>query len=189
MNAEEYNIREILNTNIYIVEDVFNEKECEDLIKFIEGHNKKRDKYLIDGYVFYLSKENKKDEEIDYIIYKKIRKILGFMKKKNPYLSVTGDVQYHFRKMIGETELHVDEVRSSNIDYLLNKTRCMAIVFNLNDNYTGGEFNFPHQSISVKLKRGEVLLFPPFWTHPHKVSSVSSPRYTITTWATEDITM
>jgi len=189
MDVQEYNIKEILNTNIYIVEDVFNKEECESLIKFIEGHNKKRDKYLIDGYVFYLSDEKEEDREVDYMIYTKIRKILGSMKKKNPYLSVTGDIQYHLRKMIGETELHVDEVRSSNIDYLLNKTRCMAMIINLNDDYTGGEFIFPHQSISLKLKRGEVLLFPPFWTHPHKVNSVSSPRYTITTWATEDITI
>ena len=127
MDVQEYNIKEILNTNIYIVEDVFNKKECEELIKFIEQHDKKRDQYLIDGYVFYLSQENEKDEEIDNIIYKKIRKILGFMKKKNPYLSVTGDIQYHFRKMIGETELHVDEVRSSSFDYLLNKTRCIRV--------------------------------------------------------------
>ena len=188
MSDLEYDIKEVLNTSIYIVDNVCNKEECEELVHFIENHKKTRDQYLIDGYVFYLSEENEEDMKYDYMIYKKIRKILGSIGKKVPYLSATGDIQYHFRKMVGETDLHVDEVRSSSIDYLLNKTRCMAIIFNLNDDYSGGEFTFPHQSVSLKLKRGQVLLFPPFWTHPHKVNSVSSPRYTITTWATEDIT-
>jgi hypothetical protein len=187
MSSFEYNIKEMLNTNIYIVDDVFNDTECNELINFIENHKKEREIKIVNCYSFYLSQKNEEDKKIDFMVYEKIRKILSSVAKINPYLSVTGDVQYHFRKIIGETELHVDEVRSSNADYLLNKTRCMAIIFNLNDDYNGGEFIFPHQSIKIKLKKGQVLLFPPFWTHPHKVNTVSSPRYTITTWGTEDI--
>jgi hypothetical protein len=67
--------------------------------------------------------------------------------------------------------------------------RFMSIIFALNDNHDGGIFRFPNHDISIKLKRGSVLLFPPFWTHPHEVSTVynNTHRYTINTWALQKI--
>jgi predicted 2-oxoglutarate/Fe(II)-dependent dioxygenase YbiX len=54
----------------------------------------------------------------------------------------------------------------------------------LNDDYEGGQFIFPYYDITVKLKKGSVLIFPPFWTHEHSTNELENNtfRYTITTW-------
>ena len=42
------------------------------------------------------------------------------------------------------------------------------LVFFLYLNETeGGETVFPNYDLNVKPKAGRVLMFPPFWTHPH----------------------
>jgi NADPH2:quinone reductase len=40
---------------------------------------------------------------------------------------------------------------------------------------------------TFKVKKGEAVLFPPYWTHPHSVSRVGEgqARYTINTWILE----
>jgi len=90
------------------------------------------------------------------------------------------------RKIFGKTNLHVDNPR-----YLTDKEniRCLSVIIALNDNFEGGVFNFPYHKFSKKLKKGSVICFPPYWTHPHEVSSVENNkfRYTITTWMMEKI--
>jgi hypothetical protein len=65
--------------------------------------------------------------------------------------------------------------------------RCLSIIVVLNDDYDGGIFNFPNQGLKFKVKKGEAVLFPPYWTHPHYVTSVGEgqARYTINTWILE----
>ena len=46
--------------------------------------------------------------------------------------------------------------------------------------------------VNVKLKAGSLILFPPYWTHPHGVSEINEIengrkyRYTINCWALDD---
>ena len=49
---------------------------------------------------------------------------------------------------------------------------------------TKGVFEFSRQKISLSLKKGQLIAFPPYWTHPHKVTEPlnSSYRYNINTW-------
>ena len=60
----------------------------------------------------------------------------------------------------------------------------MSVIIALNDDYDGGEFYFPIQDYKIKLKKGDIILFPPYWTHPHKVYSPLNRtyRYTINSW-------
>jgi hypothetical protein len=44
--------------------------------------------------------------------------------------------------------------------------RFLSFLFYLNDDFTGGETDFAG-GITVKPKRGSVLIFPPTWQYPH----------------------
>lgn len=47
----------------------------------------------------------------------------------------------------------------------------------------GGETEFPLQDIRVRPEEGKLVLFPPFWTHPHRAVTVESGvKYIATTW-------
>ena len=45
--------------------------------------------------------------------------------------------------------------------------RQLSTVLYLNDDYTGGEIQFPRQKKTLKPKAGDVVLFPSHFTHPH----------------------
>lgn len=47
----------------------------------------------------------------------------------------------------------------------------------------GGETEFPLQEIKVRPEEGKLVLFPPFWTHPHRAVTVENGvKYIATTW-------
>uniref|UniRef100_A0A6C0HCY5 Prolyl 4-hydroxylase alpha subunit Fe(2+) 2OG dioxygenase domain-containing protein n=1 Tax=viral metagenome TaxID=1070528 RepID=A0A6C0HCY5_9ZZZZ len=106
---------------------------------------------------------------------------------------------FAYRKIYGRTRLHVDgisEVFDSNIHFLKNNhlndyrmIRNASIIFTLNDDYQGGQFNFPLQEVSVRLNKGSVIVFPPYWTHPHEVSGLENNtfRYTVNTWSAQHV--
>jgi hypothetical protein len=106
---------------------------------------------------------------------------------------------YILRRIYGPTRLHSDgitEIYNSNVNFIKGKRvdqyrmiRNASVVFALNDNYEGGIFEFPYQNISVKLDRGSVIIFPPFWTHPHKTTELlnGTVRYTINTWTCQQV--
>jgi hypothetical protein len=55
-----------------------------------------------------------------------------------------------------------------------------TIVGCLNDEFEGGELEFPRQEISVLLKKGDIVIFPGGLTHPHFVNKVTKgERYVI----------
>ena len=63
----------------------------------------------------------------------------------------------------------------------------MSVIIALNDDYEGGELVFPNQDVVVKLKKGQAVAFPPYWTHPHYTNEPLNGtfRYTVNTWLTE----
>lgn len=100
------------------------------------------------------------------------------------------------RKIYGETRLHVDgcDIHRSNITFIdevipnYEMIRNSSIIFGLNDDYDDGIFSFPYHNINIKLKKGSVIIFPPYWTHPHNVSNLNDTfRYTISTWSFQNL--
>jgi hypothetical protein len=82
-----------------------------------------------------------------------------------------------FRKIYGATKVHRD-------GYDERHDRNLSIILSLNDDYEGGELVFPLQNYKIKLKKGQLIAFPPFWTHPHYTNDLQNGtfRYTINTW-------
>jgi hypothetical protein len=190
---DNYEVLEYKGTNIYVIENILDDLTCEEFISFIEkldlnDTSEEPDKLLKCKYLNLLN-NNPTHSIIDFKIYSIFNKIFEIMTKCNPYINITGDTYYILRKIYGETQLHTDEVRAIHTNYFFNQIRCLAAVIALNDNFEGGVFKFPHQNIEHKMKKGSVILFPPFWTHPHQITTVGENqyRYTITTWGTENI--
>lgn len=44
----------------------------------------------------------------------------------------------------------------------------------INDNYEGGDLVFPKQNVNINLKKGDLVLFPGSYTHPHGVTKLIS---------------
>jgi len=122
-----------------------------------------------------------------------ILKIKNIMSNVNKHIIFDHHTGFILRKIYGETRIHIDNISEiyENVNFIKeNKKgdykmiRNSSMVFTLNDDYEGGMFNFPYYDITVKLKKGSVIIFPPFWTHEHQVYKVENNtyRYTLSTW-------
>lgn len=81
------------------------------------------------------------------------------------------------RKIDGPTRQHADGPESDG------GIRLLTGVIAFNSDYKEGKFYFPKQNIELKLEAGDILLFPPYWTHPHYTDNpVENVRYTSTFW-------
>jgi hypothetical protein len=61
--------------------------------------------------------------------------------------------------------------------------RRISTVYYLNDNYTGGEINFPRFNITFKPKANQMLIFPSTYVYNHSVSPVvDGIRYAVVSW-------
>lgn len=66
--------------------------------------------------------------------------------------------------------------------------RLLACLLYLNDVAEGGFTEFPFQRIRVQPKAGSMVLFPPYWTHPHRgASPVSNVKYKISSYLLVDV--
>jgi len=124
-------------------------------------------------------------KELDEIIFKSIGKILTKLRESTSFTG-TQDTGYTLRKIYGGTILHTDGVHSRSSGFK-NFVRCLSIIIVLNDDYDGGVFCFPNQGLKFRVQKGQAVMFPPYWTHPHSVTSVGEgqARYTINTWILE----
>ena len=125
--------------------------------------------------------------------------IKTIMKEVNPLITFDYNSGYILRKIYGSTRLHIDnisELYDSNINFIKNNkkgdyrmVRSASIIFGLNDDYDGGMYNFPYYDVTLKLKKGSVIIFPPYWTHEHQVFAVENNtfRYTLSTWSCMNI--
>lgn len=70
---------------------------------------------------------------------------------------------------------HIDDHR----DY----HRRISTVYYLNDDYLGGEINFPRFNITFKPKANQMIIFPSTYVYNHSVSEVlHGTRYAVVSW-------
>lgn len=61
--------------------------------------------------------------------------------------------------------------------------RRISTVYYLNNNYTGGEINFPRFNINFKPKANQMIIFPSTYVYNHSVSPViDGERYAVVSW-------
>jgi len=180
--------------------DILSSEYCDEIISIIDeviGNKKNRiEKWELNQNVncLYFDSDcnellkEEKIKKLDNDIFKIISKVIYILNKDFGIIS-TGDSGYCFRKIYGATRLHKDGVIINPVNNRLSvkKVRNMSVIIALNDDYEGGEFYFPKQDYRVKLKKGDIICFPPYYTHPHMVEAPLNRtyRYTINTWLYE----
>lgn len=186
-------------SNIFTVADVFTLAQCDEIVNYIQ----KNSALLVDHDVGYNIANNVEcslfslndiitqnisgAKELDKFIFDKVGAVLTAFLTIRPHFKGNQDDGYKLRRIHGGTKRHVDGVHSKTGGFT-KFVRALSFIAVLNDDYDGGIFNFPAQNLKFKVKKGEVVMFPPYWTHPHSVSSVGEgqARYTINTWILED---
>ena len=75
----------------------------------------------------------------------------------------------------GHLSMHVDDGPGT-------PCRVSMLVY-LNDNYEGGELDFPRFNVKYKPKENDMILFPSTYTYNHSVTPITSGvRYCIISW-------
>jgi hypothetical protein len=100
--------------------------------------------------------------------YREMFKIEQEIKNDEPYglLRYSGGEQYGF---------HYDGGTDSK--------RSISVLIYLNDNYEGGEIEFPNFNLKIKPKAGTLILFPSNYAYGHIAHPVTSgTKYVIVTW-------
>lgn len=61
--------------------------------------------------------------------------------------------------------------------------RRVSSIYYINDDYSGGEINFPRFNISLKPKSNQLIVFPSTYVYNHSVSPViEGTRYSVVSW-------
>jgi hypothetical protein len=218
----DYKVIEYDKCNIYIIENLLEEKFCNKIIElidttpftktviepfnnvecFVASTNEIYDydfsKFINEEYISLLNDNMNISNSLNYNINEKVKLISKIMENVNCNICFEYNTGYQLRKIYGRTKPHVDgliNILNSNVTFIdksleiehYKMVRNSSIIFSLNDDYDGGVYHFPYHDIQFKMKKGSVIIFPPYWTHPHEVSSVENNtyRYTINTWTLE----
>lgn len=171
--------------SIYIVDDInFKSEQCDNYVNFI-------DKYNENGIIILTDKSDDFTiERIQWVtriiieIQDKVRSIADVV-RSNLGLTIHGDPGYVFQRIEGNGSLCIDGVKPSalkEIDH--DKIRCLTVIAALNDFDSKTDLYFPKQDVSIKLKKGEFVVFPPYWTHPYKIRTDDPQKmtYILKTW-------
>lgn len=175
------------NNGIYIINNVVSEKLANDLILLLDSTLKKKKEYWCKNQNVNCDFINLQDnKEYDLKLISSIRKIIEYNYEHYNLLS-KGDSGYCLRKIYGPTRLHSDGLLvDSPKSFSMQKIRNLSVIIALNDDYQDGIFHFPNQNFKIKITKFSAICFPPYWTHPHWVSSPKNGyRYTINTWLYE----
>lgn len=72
---------------------------------------------------------------------------------------------------------------TNHIDDHTKYPRRISLVYYFNDNYKGGEINFPRFNVSFKPKANQLIMFPSSYVYNHSVSEVTDgTRYAVVSW-------
>ena len=169
-----------LANGIFYFESLIPDDICNSLIRdtaeqdWISGGKKFG---LRDIYDYESEHENKisKIEEFQLINLKALNKVLDIYRAldaddkipeiiDNSFAFVCRFVRY---RTGGSFSLHFDSIA---------RKQSITVVSYLNDNYEGGELDYPRHGISVKPKKGSTLIHPASFAYPHSVNKVTEGR-------------
>ncbi len=187
------NIKEVGTSNIYVIDNAFDDELCDKLMKYIDSTKLKKLSFSDTNNVECYSVVTIEENETHAFVIEKIKELFKSVSEKNDKIKIKGQTLFELRKVYGETRIHQDGVFNGDIIETENNgkvktVRSLTIVVSLNDDFEGGIYNFPNQNITIKPKKGTAILFPPYYTHPHAVSAIETGkfRYICSSWALDD---
>lgn len=174
--------------NIYIIRDLIDDTFCENMRNIIDEQSK----YTMDTYspgsnvicnavsLLNLSTDDILiKQNISLFLTGYVRAIVSIINHIDSRIFsnfIPTISQVELRRIYGATREHIDGIDT-------NSPRILTCIILLNDDYDDGIFSFPTLNVTFKPKKGDIILFPPYWTHPHCVSTPTNGfRYTINFW-------
>ena len=164
--------------------------ECKKLIYLFELYQDQHTKRDIGGYVKFTEINMNMSEKWDSItkhllgvcgeylsLYRKEFKIQDIQFPKKFGLEEIR-IKRYYPNDYDEFNIHVD------VDTIEGSKRMISYLFYLNDVEEGGETIFGiNGEWRIQPKAGNLLMFPPLWTHPHQGKKpISGPKYIMTTY-------
>jgi predicted 2-oxoglutarate/Fe(II)-dependent dioxygenase YbiX len=185
--------------HIFVFDDVISDELC-NIIKNIinqSTYTKKEDysNSNVKGEVMFLCDFQNKSiaKTVENKVYDVVSNLVSKMRNcSGGRIIISSGCDYQIRKITGATKYHQDGILVHNSlrnekFIKVSDIRSMSLIIALNDDYDGGELCFPDQDFKIKLKKGQAIAFPPYWTHPHYTTDLmnGTVRYTINTWLCE----
>ena len=91
--------------------------------------------------------------------------------------------QVQFREGFNLLRYQTGQEYNAHYDGGTNTGRVISPILYLNDNYEGGELEFPNQKITIKPDAGDYLIFPANFAFTHIAHPVKTgTKYAIVTW-------
>ena len=102
-------------------------------------------------------------------------------KTQGPWLSKFSPIRFNKYEVGNTMREHYDHIHSI-FDGKMKGVPIVSIVANLNEGYEGSEFMM--RGKEIKLKTGDILLFPSNFMYPHEVKETKKgTRYSFVSWA------
>jgi hypothetical protein len=156
--------------NIQITEDVLSKEEHKKLLDYVVTINGWHKQPW--GVEFFNSEKGMSDEIADLL--DKIFRI-AFQKCTDQYNAKL--------RTFEKREVHLVRFQT---DFYMNKhidtTGDFAVIYYINDDYEGGEINFPWHNLKIKPKANSFITFPSNKEYLHEVLKNTGDRYSSTLW-------
>lgn len=92
-------------------------------------------------------------------------------------------VDMNWHDTYGILKYGVGQQFTNHVDDHPDYHRRISTVYYMNDDYEGGEINFPRFGVTHKPKANEMLVFPSTFVYNHSVSPVTAgTRYAVVSW-------
>lgn len=176
---------EILDDQIYLVRDVLTSDECHQIIDELEGYTSEQwsERYITGMREYSLRQYGRPMEELleegvftldQAWLDKSIHLKSDIPQQLNQKISqlLTSHEDLVFRGAGGAQRQYEGSELKLHTDGDSEPAVVFAVIFYLNDDYTGGELYFPTRSLEVRPPAGSVVFFPTTAEYKHGVHSV-----------------
>jgi hypothetical protein len=176
------------DNQIFVYDNIISDQNCDIIVKYINDQKliEEKENWLETNVkAEMVSHKQKLSSNLIDFVADTISEVSNDMMLKYGIV-IHGYEYFTLRKIYGPTVYHEDG--NFGLNYKMGGSRVLAIIIALNGDYDGGELVFPCQNFTIKLKKGQCVLFPPYWTHPHYTNNLKNGtyRYTINTWLTRN---
>lgn len=180
-----------LNDYIVIIENIISDKLQNKIVKDLKSKNFLPHKY--NDTIANTKYSNLDDQELEINFNYTNSDYEDLVKKcvdvyvqnipsiEGAYLSKISKARYNKYVKNRRMELHVDHIHSL-FDGERKGIPALSILGLLNDNFNGGEFIMWDKD--MKLKAGDIIIFPSNFLYPHKVNKITDgERFSVINWA------
>lgn len=187
LNIEDY---------VKVYHDILDIETCKKLSLLIEKYPLKRkftddlNNLIRSGEYLDMTQNKKFDlyirKVIDKVLSSVIKKYVGEV--KSFYYSYGDSINYYHYQALKYTKNDYFKNHHDHYAETVNYSRLLSVCIYLNEDYEGGELEFPSIKKTFKFKTGDVIIFPSNWMFYHGVTPITvGNRYSITVWAGIDI--